>query len=518
MRCRSGSKTLSITQLPAEIAGPFLRHIETLSQIAPRGNAGDVPREGRFRVRIKNRKLMVLVSSFPIIAGRRLVLELLDDERALLPLEALGLEEARLRRLEVALASRKGLIIVASPAGGGKGTTLYSLLGACLRDGRVVMTIEPSVKYPLKGVDQAALDPSSGFTMTEALRAASRQKADVFGLRGSMTSEDLSLVYSLAARHLVILAVEAGDIIEALEPFRPDEAADVVIGIIAQRIIPLLCPNCRRIHRHPENLPADMAGRLWAGANLQVRGRGAATAGGAATWARPRSSIPSSRPPSSRTFSAPDPSRRHYAGKRYSRGRTPYGRSSSRSPSPGRSMPRTSSASPRIPSTRGSSQTGRFPAALLSLLLAAAPVAAPGITVRSAPPAHPAGAYAGPDSCTPCHELQHRFQAGRRHARAMASLTGDSVNDPVCLRCHATGYGYAGGYGPGGGPPSLAGVTCEACHGPCGDHVATGARTAAAMADCPPCLLGKACLPCHTAERDPDFDLPKALGRAGCPK
>jgi type IV pilus assembly protein PilB len=274
VRFRNGGKTLSVTPIPMEIIGPFNRHLETLAKIPVRGVGGDVPREGRFRIRIKNRKLVVLVSSFPIIAGRRLVLELLDEERMLIPLEALGFEEGKLRQLEAALRSRSGLLIVASPAGGGKGTTLYSLLGAGLRDGRVALTIEPSIKYPLKGVDQAALDPASGFTMTEALRAATRQKADIFGLRGSMTSEDLSLVYSLATRHLVLLGVEAGDVIEALEPFRFDEAADVVIGIIVQRLVPLLCPNCKRIHPHPENLPSDLTGRLWAGIHLHAKGKG----------------------------------------------------------------------------------------------------------------------------------------------------------------------------------------------------------------------------------------------------
>jgi hypothetical protein len=99
----------------------------------------------------------------------------------------------------------------------------------------------------------------------------------------------------------------------------------------------------------------------------------------------------------------------------------------------------------------------------------------------------------------------------------MALLPAESAADPICLRCHATGYGYAGGYGPGGGPVTLAGITCEACHGPGGEHIAAGAKTATAIGDCPDCLKGKICLPCHTPERAPEFDLPVALKRAGCP-
>ncbi len=166
-------------------------------------------------------------------------------------------------------------------------------------------------------------------------------------------------------------------------------------------------------------------------------------------------------------------------------------------------------------------------AALLALVFAAGCAAPP-----RPPSAGPVGAlvvreraagsgarFVGSGACRGCHPAAYERWARTGHARAFAGLAEPDRRNPVCLRCHVTGYADPLGFGRDDGGSDLAAVGCEACHGPGADHARSGHPglvPTATGGECPPCEANRICRLCHTPERSPDFQLGPYLSRVSC--
>jgi peroxiredoxin len=123
-----------------------------------------------------------------------------------------------------------------------------------------------------------------------------------------------------------------------------------------------------------------------------------------------------------------------------------------------------------------------------------------------------AAAYVGSDACQGCHADEHAAWATQPHAKALDTLAAaGKAGDADCLRCHTTGLGKPGGFALGGGAqPGLAGVGCESCHGPGGDHVAAGGKERGSILKlsdkCGSCAILQICGSCHDDANDPGFE------------
>jgi hypothetical protein len=127
--------------------------------------------------------------------------------------------------------------------------------------------------------------------------------------------------------------------------------------------------------------------------------------------------------------------------------------------------------------------------------------------------------YLGSASCRECHPEAWARWRSTAHAASLGSLLPADREDPVCLRCHATGYGDPRGFRDAAATPELAAVGCEACHGPGAGHARSrypGRILPGAGSDCPPCEVNRVCRACHTTERSPAFDLGRDLPRIAC--
>ena len=130
------------------------------------------------------------------------------------------------------------------------------------------------------------------------------------------------------------------------------------------------------------------------------------------------------------------------------------------------------------------------------------------VEVFDKPPAPPAGGeYMGSKSCEACHSEYYRKWFLSPHASAYRKLKKSSEKaDSRCLRCHATGFGVRSGFGDN---LELAGVQCEACHGPSSRHVTSVSspdHTPGPQSGCADCEIRKICMPCHTPKESPNFD------------
>jgi len=209
------------------------------------------PQDGRIRIRIAGRDVDVRLSTIPIAHGESLVMRLLDRSVTILDLVDLGMEGDDLRRLEYLIERPHGIILVTGPTGSGKTTTLYAALSRLNTSDRKILTIEDPVEYQLPGINQMQANPKIEVTFASALRAFLRQDPDVIlvGEIRDFETVEIAVQASLTG-HMVFSTVHTNDAASTftrltdmgVEPFL---IASSVLAVQAQRLIRLVCPECR---------------------------------------------------------------------------------------------------------------------------------------------------------------------------------------------------------------------------------------------------------------------------------
>jgi general secretion pathway protein E len=223
--------------------------LKTLAQIdvAEKRKAQD----GRFCVRTDDEEVDFRVATANSIFGEKLVVRILNRSSGLLGLSDLGMPEAMRDQFARVLHSRSGMILATGPTGSGKTSTLYSALSQ-LDAGRLnIMTIEDPVEYSLAGATQLPVNPRAGITYESGLRSILRQDPDVIFV-GEMRDAEAAQVALRAALtgHLVFSSLHTrsaiGTIIR-LEEMGMDRhlLASSLLVLIAQRLLRVLCPQCR---------------------------------------------------------------------------------------------------------------------------------------------------------------------------------------------------------------------------------------------------------------------------------
>ncbi len=211
-----------------------------------------LPQDGRISLRIGGRALDVRVSTLPCAHGERAVLRLLDKSAARLDLHAVGMSKPMLERFDALVRHPHGLLLVTGPTGSGKTTTLYSALARLDATQMNIMTVEDPVEYDLAGIGQTQVNPRIELTFARALRAILRQDPDVvmIGEIRDFETAQIAIQASLTG-HLVLATLHTNDSPSAVtrlidmgvEPFL---LASSLLGVLAQRLVRKLCPQCRR--------------------------------------------------------------------------------------------------------------------------------------------------------------------------------------------------------------------------------------------------------------------------------
>lgn len=209
------------------------------------------PQDGRFSLALGGRPLDFRVSSLPTSHGENLVLRVLDRQRGILPLAALGLDDDSLAAVHQMLASPSGLVLVCGPTGAGKTTTLYSFIKHLDSSALSIMTLEDPVEYPLPGIRQTSLGEALRMDFASGVRALLRQDPDVL-LIGEIRDEDTAAMALRAAMtgHQVFSTLHANSVLGAIPRLtdlgvRPSLLAASLTGLIAQRLVRALRPECR---------------------------------------------------------------------------------------------------------------------------------------------------------------------------------------------------------------------------------------------------------------------------------
>jgi type II secretory ATPase GspE/PulE/Tfp pilus assembly ATPase PilB-like protein len=209
------------------------------------------PQDGRLNMNLCGRPIDFRVSSHPTIHGENLVLRVLDRERSIIPLERMGLRIATLDQLKMMMTRPEGILIVTGPTGSGKTTTLYSLLSHKNTESVNIMTLEDPVEYPVTQMRQTSVAEVNKVDFANGIRSIMRQDPDII-LVGEVRDTDTATMAFRAAMtgHQVFTTLHTNSALGAFPRLSdigisPDIMAGNIIGVVAQRLVRVLCPHCK---------------------------------------------------------------------------------------------------------------------------------------------------------------------------------------------------------------------------------------------------------------------------------
>ncbi len=250
VRYRIDGSLQEMFSLPLTTMTPIVSRIKILASM----NIADHhrPQDGQFSVKAKGRQIDVRVGIIPTVCGEMAVLRLLDKSRATLTLTDLGFLPDSLAKYESMLKVPYGIILVSGPTGAGKTTTLYASVNSLDQSERNIITVEDPVEYRFSNINQIQVNPRAGITFASGLRSILRLDPDVILIGEIRDAETANIaIQSALTGHLVLSSIHANDaagvvlrlIDLGVEPFLVSSA---LIGVIAQRMVRRLCPNCAR--------------------------------------------------------------------------------------------------------------------------------------------------------------------------------------------------------------------------------------------------------------------------------
>lgn len=211
-----------------------------------------MPQDGRVDLFLCGRQIDFRVSSHPTLHGENIVLRVLDRDKAIIPLDAMGLRTPQLEQVKAMLTKPEGLLILTGPTGSGKTTTLYSMLAHLNHEHVNIMTLEDPVEYPHPLMRQTSVNAANKVDFINGIRAILRQDPDII-LVGEVRDESTAAMAIRAAMtgHLVMTTLHTNSAASAFARLKdlgvsPHMMAGCLVGVIAQRLVRQLCLSCKR--------------------------------------------------------------------------------------------------------------------------------------------------------------------------------------------------------------------------------------------------------------------------------
>ena len=213
-----------------------------------------LPQDGRIPIKLGGKDIDIRVNSVPTAFGERIVMRLQDRSNVVLELEQLGFSDDSMKQIDDLIARTYGILLVTGPTGSGKSTTLYACLSRLNSVDVNIITVEDPVEQRIHGLGQIQVNSKIGLTFAAGLRAILRQDPDVvmIGEIRDLETAELAINASLTG-HLVLSTLHTNDSAGAFprlidigaEPFL---IATSILGVIAQRLVRVLCPHCKAPH------------------------------------------------------------------------------------------------------------------------------------------------------------------------------------------------------------------------------------------------------------------------------
>jgi type IV pilus assembly protein PilB len=269
----------AMSPISKEYHSTILSRIKVMSEldIAERR----VPQDGRFRVRYKGRFVDFRVSIMPSIHGEDAVLRVLDKETLSekfhnLTLEVVGFSGEELRKFRRYIREPYGMVLVTGPTGSGKTTTLYAAINEIKTDEDKIITIEDPVEYQVRGITQIPVNEKKGLTFARGLRSILRHDPDKIMVGEIRDQETAQIaIQSALTGHLVFTTVHANNVTDVIGRFinmgvEPYNFVSSLNCIMAQRLVRVVCENCKKSVHYPADLlrTSGLDPDAWAGVSF----------------------------------------------------------------------------------------------------------------------------------------------------------------------------------------------------------------------------------------------------------
>lgn len=251
IRIRINGDLMVHTTLKTEYHSPMVTRLKLMAgmDIAEKR----LPQDGKYHYERGDVSTDLRISTLPSIYGEKVVLRLLGNDRdhSLMDIRRLGMEEEQREIFEHILKAPHGMVLVTGPTGSGKTTTLYAALSRMVKKKINIVTVEDPVEKIMEGITQVQVNPKAGLTFASALRSILRQDPDVIMVGEMRDEETVSIgVRAAITGHLVLSTLHTNDCAATIHRLRNMNVPSYMIaaslsGIVAQRLVKILCPHCR---------------------------------------------------------------------------------------------------------------------------------------------------------------------------------------------------------------------------------------------------------------------------------
>ncbi len=235
---------------PRRMLGPLISRIKILAKmdIAERRR----PQDGRIKVTAADKDMDLRVSIIPTNHGQSVVMRLLDKDNIKVGVRQLGFSEENFQQFQSLIKRPNGIVLVTGPTGSGKTTTLYAALNALNRPDRKIITAEDPVEYYLPGINQVEVKHNIGLDFARIIRAMLRQAPNIILVGEMRDAETASMgIQASLTGHLVFSTLHTNDAPSAVTRMTDMGVANYlvassVIAVLAQRLVRVVCPKCKR--------------------------------------------------------------------------------------------------------------------------------------------------------------------------------------------------------------------------------------------------------------------------------
>lgn len=250
VRFRLDGDLKEVLTFPHELEQPLVSRVKILSNL--RIDETRVPQDGRFRTNIFGREIDFRVATFPVPAGEKVALRVLDSATGLKSLDEFGLLDVHRALVAKAIARPYGMILLTGPTGSGKTTTLYALLQKLNTEDVNILSLEDPVEYTIDGVNQSQVRPEIGYDFASGLRQILRQDPNII-MVGEIRDEETAklAVHAALTGHLVLSTLHTNNAVGVIPRFidmgiEPYLIPSVMALMASQRLVSRLCEFCRQ--------------------------------------------------------------------------------------------------------------------------------------------------------------------------------------------------------------------------------------------------------------------------------
>ncbi len=249
VRMRIDGVLRQILTVPRDLMGSVISRIKVMSNLDLTERRA--PQDGRANVRVRGTEIDLRISTLPTIYGEKITIRILNKSAQLRSADSLGLMGEDLEKYNLLMNNSDGMVIIVGPTGSGKSSTMYTMIGSLNTPEVNLVTLEDPVEYDIDGVNQVQINDKVGMTFAGGLRSILRQDPDIIAVGEIRDGETAEIALRAAITgHLVLSTLHTNSAISLLDRLldigcEPYLIAEALKGVISQRLVRRICPDCK---------------------------------------------------------------------------------------------------------------------------------------------------------------------------------------------------------------------------------------------------------------------------------